>query len=64
MKKQVKWWCRISLRLSAADTDAAYDDLEKYMPAIGQAVADKLGLRAKDVRVDNWMIIPYLEKDQ
>lgn len=64
MKKSTKWWCRISLRVSATDTDAAFDDLEKYMPALGQAVAEKLGLRADDVRVDSWMIIPYLEKDQ
>lgn len=62
--KPVMWWCRISMRLSAADTDAAYADLEKFMPEIGQAVADKLGLRVQQVRVDNWIIIPCIKKDE
>lgn len=58
-----KWWCRISMRVSAEGTDDAIDHLEKIMPALGVAVAGKLRIRAKEVTVDSWTVIPYMAQD-
>lgn len=59
----MKWWCRISMQVSAENTDDAIDRLRKIMPAMGEAVAEKLRMRARDVAVDSWVVVPYMAQD-
>lgn len=50
------------MRIVAESTDTAIASLEKIMPAMAEEVAIKLGIPAKLVQIDNWVVIPYLEK--
>lgn len=51
------------MQVSAESSDDAIDRLKKIMPALGVAVAENLRIRAKDVAIDNWVVIPSMVQD-
>lgn len=59
----MKWWCRVSMRISASSTNDTYAKLKSLLPEIVQDIASKLGIRAKDIQLDNVNVIPYIEDD-
>jgi len=61
--KPEKYWSRISMRVSVSSTDAAHDALDRILPGIAQGVANKLGIKCKDVEIEHWLIIHNLEPD-
>lgn len=58
----VKWWCRISMQITATDTDESIKKLHQIMPAMAKAVAEDLGIEVRLVAVDNWIAVPYMEE--
>jgi len=59
----MKWWCRIHLEISADNTDSAFDEMNRMVPDLVQGIADKLGVRARDVTIEHRLTIPYMERD-
>lgn len=51
------------MRISATSTDDTYAKLKNLLPEIMQDIATKLGIRTKDIHLDNVNVIPYIEAD-
>lgn len=56
-----QWWCRLSMSISATNTDDAGAKLDEIAPRLAAEIASGLAIDAKDVSIDHCVIIPYME---
>lgn len=51
------------MQITAESTDIAIAGLKIIMPTLAEQVAIKLGIPVRKVAIDNWVVVPYMEKD-